>query len=203
MPDDTFVSSGVSYKLSVNPAPLDGDQIRSFAKDLAGLGYLTAVPQFYSDDNPHITDTTPYVQTLRDAVAAMAGRSDADGDRLGLIGFSLGATTSMTYVASSPLRAVKVLADFFGFLTSDIRTGVSKFPPTIILHNKNDRIVAVQNSVELDRLLTPTTNHEFVPPYDESWQEVNHSFRPGGTADVDSRAKSTAWFVNYMPPVGR
>ncbi len=223
MPDDTFISNGISYKLSVNPAPSDGsrypivilvhgnfglgapygDQIRGFAKNLAGLGYLTAVPQFYSDDNPHVTDTTPFVQALRDAVAAVARRPDADADRLGLIGFSLGATTAMTYVASSALGAVKVLADFFGFLTSDIRTGISKFPPTIILHNKNDHIVDVQNSVELDHLLTPAINHEFVTPYDESWQEVNHSFKPGGTADIDSRTKSTAWFVKNMPPVGR
>ena len=125
MPDDTFISNGISYKLSVNPAPSDGsrypivilvhgnfglgapygDQIRGFAKNLAGLGYLTAVPQFYSDDNPHVTDTTPFVQALRDAVAAVARRPDADADRLGLIGFSLGATTAMTYVASSALGA--------------------------------------------------------------------------------------------------
>jgi|GEM_PF-2911938 len=226
MADDTFSSAGKTYKITVYPAPADGkkypmilfyhgnfglgspfgDQIRDFAKDLAGRGYLTAVPQYYEDDSPHPTDSDPdtHVPTLTDAITMVAGRSDADPDRIGLIGFSLGAATVMTYVCSNPPGLIKVLADFYGFLTPAIRAGVGKFPPTIIFHNKNDQIVPVGNSEELDRLLLSSkVEHQFVDPYDEYWKEVDHAFEPGGHADLDSQAKTTDWFNKHLPPSGR
>ena len=222
MSTETFTSAGNTYKITVYPAPPDGkkhpvilflhgnfglgapygDQIHGFAKDLAGRGYMTAVPQYYQDDNPHLTDIVPHVQTLADAITTLAGRSGADLDRLGLIGFSLGSATAMTFIASNPPGTVKVLADFFGFLTPTIRGGISRFPPTIILHNKNDQIVAVQNSEDLDRQLPSTIDHQFVPAYDEQWQEWNHAFKPGGAADVDSQLKTTNWFIKHLPPIG-
>ncbi len=222
MSTTTFVSAKTPYKMTIYPATSDGkkhpvillvhgnyglgapygDQIHGFAKDLAGLGYMTAVPQYYRDDDPHLNDTVPHDQTLADAIAAVAGRPGADPNRLGLIGFSLGAATAMTLIASKPPGTVKVLADFFGFLTPTIRGGVSRFPPTIILHNKNDRIVPVQNSEELDRLLPKTIDHQFIA-YDEQWQEVNHAFKPGGAADVDSRSKTTDWFTKHLPHTGK
>lgn len=179
-----------------------GDQIRAFAKALSALGYLTAVPQYYSDDGPHLADSVPHVQTLTDAIAAVLARPDADGERLGLIGFSLGAATAMTFIASNSPGAAKVLADFFGFLTDAIRKEVSKFPPTIVLHNKNDRIVSVENSRELDRLIPGTIDHRRVE-YDEQWQEINHAFKPGGAADVSSQSEVTKWFIKYLPPTAK
>ncbi|MBK8025104.1 MAG: dienelactone hydrolase family protein [Chloroflexi bacterium] len=220
MTSETFKSAGDTYKITV-AAPSDGkkypvillvhgnfglgipygDQIHGFARDLAGKGYMTAVPQYYQDDIPHFTDTEPHVQTLTDAIVAVAGRSGADPNRLGLIGFSLGAATAMTFIASNPPGTVKVLADFFGFLTPTIRGGVTRFPPTIIFHNKNDKIVSVQNSKDLDRLLPGTIVHQFVP-YDEQWQLMNHAFKPDGAVDVDSRSKATDWFTTHLPPTG-
>jgi len=223
MSNKTFTSEKIAYKITVYPAPSGGkrfpmillvhgnfglgppygDQIHGFAKDLASRGYLTAVPQYYQDDKPHPFDRETHVQTLADAIAAVAGRPDADRNRLGLIGFSLGASTAMTYIAANPPGTVKVLADFFGFLTPTMRAGVGKFPPTIILHNKNDRIVNVHDSEDLNRLFPKTTDHQLVDPYDEHWQQVNHAFKPGGPVDVGSRSKTTDWFAKHLPPTGK
>jgi dienelactone hydrolase len=85
-------------------------------------------------------DTVLKDRILADALAAVVGRADADADQHSLIGFSLGAATAMTFVATNPHGTVKALADFYGFLTPTIRAGVSRFPPTIIVHNKNDEI---------------------------------------------------------------
>jgi dienelactone hydrolase len=230
MTNQTFTSAGEAYNMTINPAPTDGkkypviflihgnaglvapfgDQIHGFAKDLADLGYLTVVPQYYKDNNSHLEDTTLHNRKLADAIEAIADLPDADLDRLGLIGFSLGATTAMTYIASKPQRTVKVLADFFGFLTPSIKTGVANFPPTIILHNKNDKIVDVSYSNELDTLLgKDKIEHQF-EVYDEHWKmnyqgqlvEVSHSFKPGGPADVKSRKQATDWIFNHLPPFG-
>ena len=132
----TFKSGKKAFKISVYPAPADGkrhpivllahgnfglgppygDQIRGFGKSLAELGYVAAVPQLYEDEAPHPNDIDPdpHVQTLSAAIATVAARTDADPDRLGLIGFSLGAAAAMTYIASSTHGKVKALADFFG-----------------------------------------------------------------------------------------
>jgi len=107
---------------------------------------------------------------------------------LGSSGFHSAAATAMTLVGTNPPGTVKVLADFYGFLTQAIRGGVSRFPPTIIVHNKNDEIVPVEDSQELNRLLPATTPHQLVPPYDERSEIGNHAFKPGGAADVDSRS---------------
>jgi dienelactone hydrolase len=210
--------------MTVYPAPADGEkhpmillvhgnfglaepygyQIRNFANELTDLGYLTAVPQYYPDDDPHPSDQdpNPHVPTLSAAIGKLAARADADPDRLGLIGFSLGAATVMTYVAANPPGKVKALADFYGFLTPTIVSGIGDFPPTIIFHNKPDQIVLVGNSEELNRLLPSTIAHEFVT-YDENTELGYHAFRPYGAADLDSRAKAKDWFITHLPPTGR
>lgn len=223
MSGETFRSGGSAYRITVNAAPAAGgkkwpvvmfvhgnfglgapygDQIRKFANDLSALGYVTAVPQYYLDDGPHLDDTVPHVQTLTDAIAAVASRADADRDRLGLIGFSLGAATAMTFIASNPPGTVKALADFFGFLTPTIRSAVSTFPPTIMLHNDDDQIVSVENSRELDRLIPAAIDHRRVE-YQEQWQRVNHAFKPGDSADVLSQSEATKWLTKHLPPIGK
>jgi carboxymethylenebutenolidase len=222
MLSETFTSGSKTYKITVYPAPADGekhpmillvhgnfglvepygDQIQNFAKELAELGYLTAVPQYYDTDTPRPNDQdpNPHVPTLSAAISKIAERADADPDRLGLIGFSLGATTVMTYIAANPPGKIRALADFFGFLTPTIRSGLGNFPPTIIFHNQHDQIVLVRHSEELDRLLPSTIEHELVPPYDEKTEVGYHAFRPGGPADLDSQQKAKDWFVTHLSP---
>lgn len=225
MPDETFNVGSTPYKITVYPAPVDGKkhpmillvhgnfglgapygkQIKDFAKSLADLGYVTAVPQYYPNDNPHPDDDKPdsHGPTLSAAIMHVAGRSDADPDRLGLIGYSLGAAIAMTHIVSGPPGQVKAFADFFGFLTPAIRSGVGNFPPTIIFHNGDDQLVNVNNSVDLDQLLPSATEHQFVPPYTEQWAPFNHTFQPDGHADVDSREKTKNWFAMHLPPIGQ
>jgi dienelactone hydrolase len=223
MASDTFKSGGSAYNITVNGAPGAGgkkwpvivfvhgnfgmgapygDQIKKFAKDVNALGYVTAVPQYYLDNEPHLADTTPHVQTVTDAIDAVLRRPDADGDRMGLVGFSLGAATAMTFIASNPAGTVKVLIDFFGFLTPAIRKEVSRFPPTLILHNDDDHVVSVENSRELDRLLPPTIDHRRIE-YQEQWPPANHAFKPGDPPDVSSRSEAAKWLTRYIPPVGK
>ena len=108
----------------------------------------------------------------------------------------------MTYVASSAHRKVKALADFFGPLTTTIRACVGNFPPTIIFHNNNDRVVPVDFAVELDKLLPSTIDHRLIR-YDELSPLDNHAVQPGGEADRDSREKAKDCFAAHIPPVGR
>ena len=216
----TFQSGGGIYKITVYPPPADGRrypilvfvhgnaglggqfgaQIHAFAKRTAAEGYCTAVPQYYVDDEPHLMDAMPKDDVLADAIDALNVLPDVDVARMGLVGFSLGAATVMEYVAKRQPGAVSVLADFFGFLTPSIRSAASRFPPTVIFHNRHDRIVDAQHSRELDQLLG-SVDHG-LSEYDEQYLGVNHSFSPGGAADLDSQAKTISWCEKYLPPVG-
>jgi carboxymethylenebutenolidase len=180
-----------------------GEQIQSFAKDLANLGYVTAVPQYYLDDEPHLTDTdtVPKVQILTDAISAVVNNPAVDSERIGLVSFSLGAATAMSYISSNPPQQIKTLADFFGFITPGIKAGISNFPPTIIFHNQNDIIVPVQNSKDIDQLFPGTIQHKVVI-YNEQFPPANHAFQPGGNADIDSRLQTVSWFKLHLPPTG-
>ncbi len=218
-----YDSHGIKYPISLFPCPVDGkrypavmlihgnaglvppygDQIRGFAEDLSKLGYFAAVPQYYQDDAAHLGDTTPHVRAISDAIADVSKRPEVDPARIGLIGFSLGATTCMTLISSQPKGTISVFADFFGFLTQEIKHEVGRFPPTIIFHNQDDIPVPVQNSIDFDAWLTSAAvTHQFVKPYKEDWQEIDHSFKPEGDADKDSRKRATEWFVKYLQPVG-
>lgn len=217
----TFKSSGDTYKITVEPAKSDGKkyplivlvhgnsgmgppfgaQITAFATKLAAKGYNTAVPRFYVDNAPHLADTIPKQDILADAIHAVASIPSVDDSRIGLVGFSLGATTAMSFIAQNAPGKVMVLADFFGFLTTSITSAVAKFPPTIIFHNKRDQIVDVQNSKKLDQLLPHSVEHQFIE-YDEQYLKVNHSFEPGEPADVDSQNKTIGWCVTHLPPSG-
>jgi dienelactone hydrolase len=228
MPDATYMSGGKTFKITMYPATIYDDkrpiilvlhgngnliepfghQIQNVAKSLAVNGYVTAVPQYYADDQPHLTDDkpAPHVATLIAAIAKVAGRSDADSERLGLFGYSLGAATAMTYIASNPGK-VKVLADFFGPTNGNtaIIAGVGNFPPTIVFHDKLDKIVSVKDSRDLINRFPGTIPHE-IHEYDVPAQPLfeggNHAFPEGGNADVDSRQRATDWIVKHLSPTG-
>jgi len=179
MSDKTFMSGGKTYNITVYPGPDStktypilllvhgngafrppfGKQIRDFAESLAKLGYVTAVPGYYVKDIPPELDTepAPHVPTLAAAIAMVGARKGADPDRLGLIGYSLGAAVAMRYIASDPPKKVKALADFFGPVDATITAAAGKFPPTIIFHNKHDKLVPVANSEELNQLSRSST----------------------------------------------
>jgi dienelactone hydrolase len=220
-----FVSGGATHKMTIYPAapygekravlvvlhgnaglnPPFADLIHGFARDLATLGYVVAVPQYYADDGQHLNDIDPHphVPALSDALAKVSERKDADVTRLGLVGYSLGAATAMTFIASRPAGTAKVLVDFFGpvFDNGTIASGAGKFPPTIILHNRKDGLVVIAHSNQLVELLTAQgIAHRFVPYSEDNPQFRNHPFLEGGPADVDSRKQATECTGTHLRP---
>jgi dienelactone hydrolase len=224
MADESYASAKDTYTITVYPGPADGKkypmilvvhgnfglnppfgpQIHRFAKDLAAEGYVTAVPRYYVTDPrlPTDGDAIPHVPTLADAIAHVAKRPDADRDRLGLVGYSLGAATAMSYIATNPPGKVKVLVDFFGPLNATIEAGVARFPSTFICHNAADDVVPIVNSQRLDKLLG-TVEHEFLTCTDGDPEFRHHPFIEDDPQDKDSRKKAMDWIVNHLPPVGK
>ena len=83
----------------------------------------------------------PHAPAVSAAIEHLSKRPDADPERLGLVGFSLGGGIAMSYINASPAGTVDVFADFYGYVAPLLGAGVANFPPTIIFHNKNDLTV--------------------------------------------------------------
>ena len=98
--------------------------------------------------------------------------------------------------------SIKVLVDFFGPLNSTIEAGVPRFPPTIVCHNTNDKVVDIASSKKLDGLLG-TIKHQFLAYTEDNLKQGNHPFIQDGPADKDSRMKAKSWVVSHLPPVGK
>ena len=215
-----------------------GDEINAFAASMAGrpatfevqgmtmqtsvgLGYVTAVPDYFGGGDHRMEENpAPYVDVLADAIQYATRSPGADPARVGLVGYSLGAAIAMTYIAERPATEVKVLVDYFGLDQSCVaEPGIlptfagklSKFPPTLTLHDAKDVVVPVDRSVELHALFPSGVEHELnvyvtepvqMPESETSPVRGNHAFTGGGYADVASRNAAANWIFRHMPPIG-
>jgi dienelactone hydrolase len=103
-----------------------GEEIKQFAKELAAEGYVTAVPELHPVMAPLPADIV--LPKLEAAIAKVAGNPAADGERVGFVGYSLGAYTAMTYLTKKKPPYLKVLVDFFGPVDADIEQGSRQLP---------------------------------------------------------------------------
>lgn len=221
------VDSTTSFGIDIAPAPKDGkkypvvvvihgnaglgpifgDQLREFTKSIATLGYVAALPTYYAGGEGNLKDMNidSHLPAISAAITHLSNRTDADITRLGLVGFSLGGGIAMAYINSNKPGSVKVFADFYGFVVPKLGDGVAKFPPTITFSNNDDDVV--DPDLNTRPLLTELKKAKIDNDekwYDDNWElSGNHAFKPGGTADVESRDLTNKWLSKYMPPVGR
>lgn len=210
--------AGVSGKLPLvvivhgnfGVAPPFGRQLRNFTEEIASLGFVAALPVYYPGGagNPFDSDIFGKVSILSAAIKHLSRRPDVDPARVGLVGFSLGGGISMAYINSASPGSVRAFVDFYGFvgpLLGGAGGGASGLPPTIVFHNVNDRVVTPsENSEPLIKALSlaRVVHEPEGPPFDwynESWGiGLNHAFRPGGHADVESRKRAGKWLLKYV-----
>lgn len=184
-----------------------GGLLRSYTEQLADLGFVAALPTYYTGGigNPRDSDIGGKIPALSAAISHLSKRADVDTSRLGLVGFSLGGGISMAYINSMPVGTVRAFADFYGYVAPLIGNDVAKFPPTILFHNGHDPIVRPTENSEplIEALSKAKIVHEpaGVPFgwYDDHWElGLNHAFAPGGLADIDSRKRAGQWISKYV-----
>jgi dienelactone hydrolase len=190
-------------------------EVRKLAAQIADDGYLAFIPH-YLDPAPGsstmpsrdvLVQRTLQANIYRPRVAAAAAHAlaqpGADTMRVGIVGLSLGGGLALWYAESVPAGKVKAVVDFFGYIGDQaIYTDAGRLPPTLIFHNYDDGIVDRAMSKRLiAALVTTGVVHDSEiyrePPYPERWE---HTFRPGGTADVESRARTRKWLATHVEP---
>jgi len=191
-------------------------EIRKLATQIADDGYAVFVPHYFGAERPGagmpseevLFQRTMMVDSFRPRVAAAVKyamvQTESDAARLGVVGLSLGGGLALWFAESAPKGSVKAVVDFFGHIADrGIYDNVKALPPTLVFHNEPDGVVSSQLSVKLLKKLEEQhvvhdgTVYDKEPPYPERRE---HTFRPGGPADVDSRARTRKWLDTYVKP---
>lgn len=188
-----------------------GIGIRKFAEQASDAGFLVLAPHYFgsgdgSDSAPLpelLAQRLPHDAAYRARIVAAVDRaleeSDADTERLGLVGFSLGGGQVVAYAEAAPAGRVKAVVDFFGYATPTMVADADRLPPTLVLHNNADLVVGASISRALvARLTTAGVEHDAVFYDDDNSQQANHPFKSGGPADIDSRKRTIDWLRTHL-----
>jgi carboxymethylenebutenolidase len=94
-----------------------------------------------------------WTEVVCDAVAYARTLPNVDGERVGLVGFSLGGTLALMAAARHDLK-LAALVEFFGALPRELRPDLKKLPPTLVIHGDEDKVVPVEEAYVLVGLLS-------------------------------------------------
>jgi len=92
-----------------------------------------------------------WMKTLWDAVSFVSWRPQVDPERIGLVGFSLGAYLSVSAAAID--SRVKAVVEFFGGLPKEMKFFMRRLCPVLILHGEQDKTVPVEEAYHLQQVL--------------------------------------------------
>ncbi len=113
-----------------------------------------------------------WMAVVKAAVLFARSQENVDPDRVGLVGFSLGAFVAMSVLATEPDLNVAAAVEFFGGLPKELRAGLRSAPPVLILHGDKDNIVPVKEALLLKALLKEKRCHV----EDKIFDGVGHMF---------------------------
>jgi carboxymethylenebutenolidase len=143
-----------------------GFMFRGLARELAARGYVVVLPHYFDRTGTTIADMPTmyarfreWAETVADANSYALGLESADGERLAIVGFSLGGYLAVSLSTFDP--RVDAVVDYFGGLPDELADRAGRLAPTLILHGDADPIVPVSEARELDgRLTSAGVEHE-------------------------------------------
>src|SRR5579862_670304 len=183
-------------------------QFQTMCSQLAQHGYYTMFIEYYGqEDTPDCSDLamvptlslTPnvpipddeWMRTLLAARNFISAAPKADPSRLGVVGFSFGATLALITESFNP-HLFKAIVDYYGYSNDRVENAVARtptFPPTLILHGDEDRRARSVDSIHLYDVIArhqPASEIHLYPG-------VEHAFNFHEALGYDEDASSNAW----------
>jgi len=111
-----------------------------------------------------------WMKTLWDTVSFVARQPNVDPEKIGLLGFSLGAYLAIS--AASIDSRVQAVVEFFGGLPKEMKFFMRRLCPTLILHGADDKTVPVQEAYHLQEVL----EKKKIPYEMQIYPGVGHGF---------------------------
>ena len=115
------------------------------------LHYFDRTDTEYADKQIIFRNFPTWMKTLWDAVSFVEKQPVADGKRIALLGFSLGAYLSLAN--SSIDGRIQAVVEFFGGLPREMKLFMRRLCPVLILHGEDDPTVPVEEAYQLRELL--------------------------------------------------
>jgi dienelactone hydrolase len=163
----------------------------SLGELLAGQGFCVMVPRYFAATGTRWADAPTIWREFPTWMRAVSACLDfatelpsADPERIGLIGFSLGAYLALALGSQQP--RVKAIVDFCGGLTEYFVRGLTQMPPVLILHGEADPVVPISEAHKLAHALQERgLFHEM-----KIYQRAGHDFHGFDRIDASQRASS-------------
>ena len=170
-----------------------GDVFREIARGLAAQGYVVLIPHYF-DRTRHIVgrpfssdDLTLYLQTIHDGIEFAVKSDSVDPERIGLVGYSMGAYLAFYRSARDP--RIKAIVSCSGSLPVESK---AKFPPVLVLQGSKDkgspaeRLKAFQEKMKTND--TPCPAHIY--------RGLGHNFEVSTWDDASRR--TAVFFDRYL-----
>jgi len=121
-----------------------------------------------------------WTSCVSDVVGFVRKEQGVDGERIGIVGLSLGGFVALSCAAQPELK-IAALASGFGGLPKNKIHAVTWLPATLIVHGDEDEVVPVQHAFALRRLKRQMK----LPIEVKIYEEVGHVFQIGnGKFDI-------------------
>jgi carboxymethylenebutenolidase len=192
---DCFVSASAGNRfpaiIALHGSGGGHDTLAETAHALAAQGFCVYVPHYFDRTGtteaqmPSMFLNFPlWMKTLWDMVSLVATQPCVDPERIGALGFSLGAYLALSVAGIDP--RIQAVAEYFGGLPREIRPFLRRLPPTLILHGDADTVVPVAEAHSLQKVL-----EERNVPYEiEIYPNEGHDFTPETRVRADARMQT-------------
>jgi len=179
-------SNGMSESFSDQPARM-----------LAASGFAVFLLHYFDrtgtviPNKKEMHDLFPdWMAAISDSMAYVNELSHVQKDRVGLIGFSLGAFLALSLAATDP--RVKAVVDFCGGLPEELANQCAQMPPTLILHGQVDDRVPVSEAYKVEALMQKTKSAYEMKIY----PGVGHFFN--GLTMLDAAQRTLAFLKKHL-----
>ena len=129
-------------------------------------------------------------KTVWDAISHIERQLQVDPQRIGLLGFSLGAYLALSVAAVD--SRVKAVVEFFGGMPKEMKFFIRRLCPTLILHGDADRTVPVEEARHLQQILEKKS----IPYETQIYAGAGHGFT--GEVWQDARRRTLAFLQKYL-----
>jgi len=167
------------------------------AKMLAQQGFAVHILHYFDRTGTSFADKQTifknfpiWMKTLWDAVSYVEKQPHVDTERIGLMGFSLGAYLSLS--AASIDKRVRAVVEFFGGLPKEMKLFMRRLCPVLILHGDADPTVPVEEAYHLQQVL----EKKGIPYEMRIYPGAGHGF--SGDAWRDAGMRSYAFLKKYL-----
>lgn len=171
---------------------------------LAGQGFVVYVLHYFdrtettdADKSTILRSFPVWMKTLWDAISHVERQPQVDPQRIGLLGFSLGAYLSLSIAAVD--SRVGAVVDYFGGLPKEMKLFMRRLCPVLILHGEADSTVPVSEAYHLQQLLEKKN----IPYEMQIYPSAGHGF--SGEIWRDAGLRTLAFLEKHLggtAPVG-